>query len=230
MPTALITGANRGLGLEFVRQFVQDGWRVHACCRDPKAAAALNELARGSSGAVQVHALDVADFAQIERLAGALGGEAIDLLLNNAGVYPRESDLGALDYAAWERALRTNALAPIRMAEAFVEHVARSQRRLIVSITSLMGSIGDNGSGGSYAYRSSKAALNMGNKSLSIDLRDRGITAVVLHPGWVKTDMGGAGAPIEAPESVRGMRTVISRLSLEDSGKFFDYEGDELPW
>lgn len=230
MPTALITGANRGLGLEFVRQYAQDGWRVHACCRDPRAATELAALAGGSKGAVQVHALDVADFAQIERLARALDGEALDLLLNNAGIYPRDSDLGQLDYAAWERAFRVNAMAPLRMAEAFVEHVARSQRRLIASVTSLMGSIGDNGSGGSYAYRSSKAALNMANKSLSIDLRDRGVTAIVLHPGWVKTDMGGASAPIEAPESVRGMRAVIGRVGLADSGKFFDYEGDELPW
>lgn len=230
MPTALITGASRGLGLEFVRQYADAGWRVHACCRNPEAAAALGALAGASKGAVQVHALDVADFAQIERLGAALGGEAIDLLLNNAGVYARDADLGRLEYGAWERSFRVNTMAPVRMAEAFVEHVARSQRRLIVSITSLMGSIGDNGSGGSYAYRSSKAALNMANKSLSIDLRDRGITAVVLHPGWVKTDMGGPGAPIEALESVTGMRKVIERLTPDDSGKFFDYEGEELPW
>lgn len=230
MPTVLLTGANRGLGLEFVRQYAQDGWRVHACCRDPKAATDLSKLAAGSSGAVQVHALDVADFAQIDRLARELGAEALDLLLNNAGVYPHEDGFGKLDYAGWERALRINALAPVRMVEAFVEHVARSQRRLIASVTSLMGSIGDNGSGGSYGYRSSKAALNMANKSLSIDLRGRGITAIVLHPGWVKTDMGGPGAPIEAPESVRGMRSVIGRVTPDDTGKFFDYEGDELPW
>lgn len=230
MPTVLITGANRGLGLEFVRQYAQDGWRVHACARDPKAATALADLAGASSGRVQVHALDVADFAQIERLGQALRDEAIDLLLNNAGVYPRDEDFGRLDYAGWERAFRVNTLAPIRMAEVFLEQVARSQRRLIVNITSLMGSIGDNGSGGSYAYRSSKAALNMATKSMSIDLRDRGITAIVMHPGWVKTDMGGPGAPTEAPESVSGMRKVIERLTPADSGKFYDHEGDELPW
>lgn len=231
MSTVLITGANRGLGLEFVRQYARAGWRVHACCRDPRAAADLGALAGASGGEVVVHAVDVADFAQLERLARALGDEAIDVLLSNAGIYAEDGGgLGALDYDGWERSFRVNTLAPVRLAEALLASVARSQRKQLVAITSLMGSIGDNDSGGSYAYRSSKAALNMAWKCLALDLRARGVGAIVLHPGWVKTDMGGAGALLEPPESVRGMRAVIDRVSLDDTGKFFDYEGAELPW
>lgn len=230
MPTTLITGANRGLGLEFVRQYAEAGWRVLACCRDPKAAADLTDLAGGSGGRVTVHALDVTDPARAAALAAELDGEAIDLLLNNAGVYEREGPLGQLDLAAWERSFRVNTLAPIQLSAALVEHVARSQGKRIVNVTSLMGSIGDNQSGGSYAYRSSKAALNMATVCLAKDLRPRGITCLLLHPGWVKTDMGGEQAPLEAPESVRGMRAVIERATLEDTGAFLDYEGDVLPW
>lgn len=230
MPTVLITGASRGLGLEFVRQYVQAGWQVHACCRDPKKATDLATLAGGAGGKVTTHALDVADFAQIEALAKALGGQPIDVLLNNAGVYARGAPFGHLEYAVWERSFRVNALAPVRMAEAFVEHVARGQKKVIANITSLMGSLGDNTSGGSYAYRSSKAALNMATVCMAHDLRARGIATIVLHPGWVKTDMGGPDAPVEATDSVRGLRAVIDRTTLEQSGKFFDYEGDALPW
>lgn len=230
MPTVLITGASRGLGLEFVRQYAQAGWRVHACYRDPKKAGDLTKLAGASGGKITAHALDVADFGQIEALAKTLNAEAIDVLLNNAGVYARGAPFGHLEYAVWERSFRVNALAPVRMAEAFVEHVARSQKKMIVNVTSLMGSLTDNTSGGSYAYRSSKAALNMATLCMAHDLKARGISTVVLHPGWVKTDMGGPDAPVEAAESVRGMRAVIDRTTLEQSGKFFDYEGDPLPW
>lgn len=230
MPTLLITGANRGLGLEFVRQYAADGWRIHACCREPGQAAELNRLAAGSGGKVTVHALDVTNHAQIDALARALGQESIDLLLSNAGVYVDRKGLGALDYEGWARTFRINTMAPIKLAEAFTEQVARSERKLIVNVTSLMGSIGDNGSGGSYVYRSSKAALNAATRSLSIDLAPRGISACVIHPGWVKTDMGGSNAPLEAPESVRSMRSVIERAHQGGSGKFFDYDGEILPW
>lgn len=229
MPTVLITGANRGLGLEFARQYAKDGWRVLACARNPNKWNELQTLVKGSSGRVTTHALDVTDFAQLERLAKEVQ-EPIDVLLSNAGIYARGARFGQLDYAEWERSFRVNSLAPIRLAELFVDHVARSQQRKIVNITSLMGSIGDNESGGSYAYRTSKAALNMGTMCLARDLKDKGITAVVLHPGWVKTDMGGEQAPIEPPESVAGMRKVIAKIGPAESGKFYDYEGDELPW
>ena len=229
MPTVLITGASRGLGLEFVRQYAKDGWRVLACARDPGKAAELAALAKGSGGKVTTHALDVADFTAMERLARSVK-DPIDVLLNNAGIYARGARFGQLDYAEWERSFRVNTLAPVRMAELFVDHVALSEQRKIANVTSLMGSIGDNESGGSYAYRSSKAALNMSTMCLARDLKDRGITAIVLHPGWVKTDMGGAEAPLEAPESVAGMRKVIEQVEVGDSGSFYDYEGERLPW
>ncbi len=226
MPTVLITGANRGLGLEFVRQYASDGWRVLACCRDPKKAAALD----GVAGEVSIHPLDVSDRDAIGRLAGELQGTAIDLLLNNAGVFGDRKGLGSLDCDTWLRTFEVNTLAPIKMTEAFVEHVASSDKKQVAHVTSKMGSIADNTSGGAYVYRSSKAALNMANKSLALDLAGRGITCVVLHPGWVATDMGGAGAPIQPPESVTGMRKVLAGLSNGDTGKFYDYTGEELPW
>ena len=227
MPTTLITGANRGLGLEFVRQYAADGWRVLAACRDPGHAGAL----AGVTGTVQIHALDVTDGAQIAALARTLEGKAIDLLLSNAGIYgPRPSTLGSVDYEAWEEVMRVNVMAPLRIAESFADHVARSERKLIVTISGDKGSIADNRSGGSYIYRSSKSAVNAVMKNLSIELGPRGITVVVLHPGWVKTDMGGAGAPVDARVSIAGMRKVIADLREGDTGRFLNYEGEELRW
>lgn len=225
----LITGANRGIGLEFVRQYAADGWRVMACCRDPQGAAALNALAASSGDQVTVHALDVADFSQIERLAATLQGQAIDVLINNAGYYP-QSSFGKIDYAAWDQAFRINTMAPMKMVECFVEHVARSGLRKIVTLSSKMGSLADNGSGGSYLYRTSKAAANMVMKSLAIDLKPRGIALSTLHPGWVKTDMGGPDALITPQQSVAGMRAVIAALSLQNAGRFIAYDGQEIPW
>jgi NAD(P)-dependent dehydrogenase (short-subunit alcohol dehydrogenase family) len=232
MRTALITGASRGIGLEFCRQYAADGWRVLACSRQPEKSDALNKLSAQYSGLIKTHALDVADHAQIENLAQVLANESIDLLVNNAGIYP-DSDAGGFghtDYAEWMRAFSINTMAPLKMAETFAKQVARSKQKTIVTITSMMGSIADNGSGGSYLYRSSKAAVNMVVKSMAIDLKPSGITAVVFHPGWVKTDMGGPNALISAAQSVSGMRQVISRLAIADSGKFFGYDGQVIPW
>ncbi len=225
--TILITGANRGLGLQFAKQYADDGWRVHATCRDPDAAEALNAAA---SDRLTVRRLDVCDGDQVGALARALAGEPIDVLLNNAGVIGDRGAFGATDYAVWHETLGTNTLAPMRMAEAFADHVAASARKQMVFVSSRMGSIGDNGSGGSYVYRSSKAALNAVVKSLSIDLAARGVTAVAFHPGWVSTDMGGASATIAPAESVGGMRAVIERLTPADNGRFLDYDGSEIPW
>ncbi len=237
MKTVLITGANRGIGLEFCRQYAADGWRVLACSRHPEKSDELNKLAAQYPELIKVHALDVADHAQIERLVQVLANESpateyIDLLINNAGVYPDSDNrgFGHTDYAEWMRAFRINTMAPLKMAETFAAHIARSKQKTIVTITSKMASIADNGSGGNYLYRSSKAAVNMVVKSLAIDLKPSGITAVVFHPGWVKTDMGGANALISAEQSVSGMRQVISRLTLADTGKFFGYDGQEIPW
>jgi NAD(P)-dependent dehydrogenase (short-subunit alcohol dehydrogenase family) len=227
MPTALITGANRGLGLEFTRQYVADGWKVLATCRDPEKATELNSI----SGEIQVLPLDVSDFLAIETVSRMLAAEKIDLLLNNAGVIGhRPWALGDTDYEIWTEMFRINTQAPLKMTECFVDQVARSDKKLIVSITSRLGSIDANDSGEQYTYRSTKAALNMVHKSISIDLADKGITAVVLHPGWVRTDMGGPNADIDPVDSVSGMRGVIAQLSSADSGKFFSYDGSSVDW
>jgi NAD(P)-dependent dehydrogenase (short-subunit alcohol dehydrogenase family) len=226
MPSVLITGANRGLGLEFARQYAAAGWRVFATCRDPARAKALRDV----TGDLRLCALDVGDFVAIDVLARALA-EPLDILVNNAGVYgPEPQTLDSLDYAGWAETFRVDCMAPIRMSQAFLGHVEKSRRKTIVAITSKMGSIADNGSGEAYIYRTGKAALNMAFKSLAVDLASRGIVAAVIHPGWVKTDMGGPGALISASESVSGMRDVIDRLTLEDSGRFWSYDGEEIPW
>lgn len=232
MYTTLITGANRGIGLELSKQFAAAGWRVLACSRNPEKSEALEKLAAQFPAQVQIHALEVTDFKQIDSLAKTLAHESIDLLFNNAGVYPHgdAKGFGHTDYAEWMQALQVNTMAPLKMAEAFAAQVARSKLKIIATISSMMGSIDDNSSGGSYQYRSSKAAVNMVNKSLALDLGCDGIIAVVLNPGWVKTDMGGPNAMITVEQSATGLRQVIGKLTQADSGKFFDYNGQEIPW
>ncbi len=230
--TTLVTGANRGIGLEFCRQFAANGWRVLACSRHPETSDALVKLAAQYPRSVMIHALDVGDHEQIELLSRMLADEAIDVLINNAGIYPDadKRGFGHADYEEWVRAFRVNTMAPLKMAEAFTVQIGRSWQKTIVTLTSKMGSIADNSGGGSYLYRSSKVAVNMVVKSLAIDLKPAGITTVVFHPGWVKTDMGGPNAMISAEQSVSGMRQVISSLTIADSGKFFNYDGQVIPW
>ncbi|SRR5579871_611780 len=223
MATVLVTGANRGLGLEFVRQYAADGWTVIACCREPAKARELNNL----TGSIAVEALDVGADAQISALAKRLKGRAIDLLINNAGVYGPRS---GTDTAAWLDVFRVNSIAPLHLSHALADNVARSELKRIVSVSSAMGSIGENGSSGDYVYRSSKAALNMAMKGLSNELKDRGIIVAVLSPGWVKTDMGGRSAPLEAADSIASLRKVIARLKAKHSGKFFSHQGKAIPW
>lgn len=229
MPSVLITGANRGLGLEFAKQYAADGWDVIATCRKPEAAGALNDIAR-SSGSVRVMPLDVGDPTSIKALANELAGASIDVLLNNAGIFGDRSGFGGVDYAKWGDTFRVNTMAPLMLSEHLIEQIGRGEKKVIANVTSKMGSVGDNTSGGCYVYRSSKAALNMVTRSMAHDLAGRGVTCVVLHPGWVATDMGGAGAPLKAEPSVRGMRQVIAGLTRDESGKFFNYDGAEIPW
>lgn len=232
MPSILITGCSRGLGLEWARQYAGDGWRVHATCRHPAEAAALQELARRHPG-LSIHRTDVTRQDEIQALAAELAGEAVDLLVNNAGVYLEKFDdaLGQrLSYDDWLHTFGVNALGAVRMTEALADHVARSERRLVVAITSHMGSIAEISEPGSYYYRSSKAALNAAMKGLSLELRERGIGVLLLHPGWVQTRMGGPGARITAAESVSGMRRLVDGFRLADSGRFFRYDGSEIPW
>lgn len=229
MPTVLITGASRGLGLEFAKQYAADGWDVIATCRKPDAAVALGDLA-GSAGSVRVMPLDVGDPTSIKALAGELAGASIDVLLNNAGIFGDRSGFGGVDYAKWSDTFRVNTMAPLMLSEHLIEQVGRSEQKVIANVTSKMGSVADNTSGGCYVYRSSKAALNMVTRSMAHDLAGRGVTCAVLHPGWVATDMGGAGAPLQAEPSVRGMRQVIAGLTPAQSGGFFNYDGAEIPW
>lgn len=224
----LITGANRGIGLEFTKQYAQDGWKVLACCRDIQHASALQALASAHTN-IRILSLDVADFAQIDKLALQLKNEKIDVLINNAGVYP-ESSLGDADTEHWLEAFKINSIAPLKMATAFTEQVANSELKKIATLSSKMGSMSDNTSGGSYIYRSTKTAVNMVMKSLSIDLQPAGISVVTLHPGWVLTDMGGSNALIDTQTSVTGLRNVIANLNLNNTGKFIAYDGKEITW
>ena len=224
----LITGANRGLGLEFTQQYAADGWNVIACCRHPQSALDLQALAARHNN-VKIYTLDVADFAQIDALAMQLRDESIDVLINNAGVYPASS-FGDTNYDDWAAAFKVNSMAPLKMAEAFVQHITRGQLKKVATLSSKMGSLDDNTSGESYSYRSSKTAVNMVMKNLSIDLKPYGISVVTLHPGWVQTEMGGSNALISAQTSVSGLRKVIESLSLSTTGQFIAYDGKAINW
>ncbi|MCA8933505.1 MAG: SDR family oxidoreductase, partial [Rhodospirillaceae bacterium] len=209
------------------RQYAEAGWAVLAGARKPEGIAELMAL-EGDISAVQ---LDIADPASVAIMAERLRGVPIDLMVNNAGVYgPRTLRPGALDFAAWREVLEVNLIGSLRAADAFIDHVLDGEMRKIAFVTSKMGSITDNTSGGAYAYRASKAALNAAVRSLAIDLEDRGVTVTLLHPGWVRTDMGGPGALIGTEESVAGMRQVISRVGGDETGQFWNYDGTPIPW
>jgi NAD(P)-dependent dehydrogenase (short-subunit alcohol dehydrogenase family) len=231
MASVLITGANRGLGLEFARQYVADGWRVYAASRNPAAAEQLQGLAQQAHERLTVVAMDVTDAESIKTAARQLRDTAIDVLINNAGISGASGQVtGKVDYESWARVLDVNTMGPLRVTEAFVDQLARSERRLVVTITSGMGSLADNTSGGSIAYRSSKAGVNMVMRSAALDLAHRGISCVVVNPGWVKTDMGGPGARLTAQQSVAALRRLIETFGPAHSGKFYNYDGREYPW
>lgn len=229
--TVLITGANRGLGFEFARQYATDGWRVFAACRNPTAAGELRRLAQDRRGRLTAVAMDVTDAESVRNAATQLKDIAIDLLINSAGIagVPGQKT-GHVNYESWSQVLNVNTMGPLRVLESFSDHIAASERKLVVTITSGMGSLTDNTSGGSIAYRSSKAAVNMVMRSAAIDLAPRGITCVLLNPGWVRTDMGGPKAPLSPQESVTVMRNLIGTLGPDQSGKFYNYDGREYPW
>jgi NAD(P)-dependent dehydrogenase (short-subunit alcohol dehydrogenase family) len=227
MATVLITGANRGIGLEFVRQYAADGWRVIAACRKPKKAKEVEQV----NGDVTLRALDLADPDSVATFVDETAKEPIDVLINNAGVYlDRNIALGKLDYAGWVTSFQTNTVGPVRIAEALIGVVAQSERKLMVFVSTQMASIAGNTGGGAYAYRASKAALNAAVKSMAIDLKSRGVTCLLLHPGWVRTDMGGKNATLDVRDSVHGMRRVIDEFTLERSGDFLRYNGETVAW
>ncbi len=228
MKTVIVTGANRGLGLEFCRQYLQDGFRVIATCRHPQQATRLIDLSE--HGALEVMALDISDRNAVNRFASQIH-QPIDLLINNAGVYGGSPQtIEHCEEENWLHTLKVNTVAPALITRALLPSLQLADNAKVAFLTSKMGSIEDNGSGGAYIYRSSKAALNAIIKSFAIDLAGKGISVVALHPGWVRTDMGGPNGLIDVEESIRGLIKVITELNLETSGQFFDYQGKRVPW
>ncbi len=229
--TILITGANRGIGFELTQQYAEAGWRVIACCREPDKAQGLDGVRNDYREQVSIHRLDVTNSEPIKALATSVEDTPIDILLNNAGIYgQRDDSLGNIDEDKWLETFRVNTIAPIKVMEAFIDVVAASKRKVFASITSKMGSVADNTSGGSYVYRSSKAALNAAMKSAANDVKGRGISVVVIHPGWVRTDMGGPSGLLSVEQSAKSIRELLGRVSIEDTGKFFNYDGTVIPW
>jgi NAD(P)-dependent dehydrogenase (short-subunit alcohol dehydrogenase family) len=225
----LVTGANRGLGVEFVRQYAEDGAEVIACCREPEKAGALNELAKIEKR-VRVMALDVSDPASVKALKGKLGDAPIDIVINNAGISgPRGKVEGDYPFEANLQVLAVNGLAPVMVATALRENLKAGKEKKLVTITSQLGSIANHG-GGASAYNASKAAVNSFMRGLSISWAKDGIKVGIFHPGWVSTDMGGASAPVTPSQSVAGLRARIAELNEKNSGRFVDFQGKELPW
>lgn len=229
--TVLITGCNRGLGLEFAYQYARDGWRVHACARDLVRAEELLALEARFPEQIQLHTLDVNKDGQIKALDRVLGDETIDLLINNAGYYgPKGVCFGKVERGLWRQVLETNTLSPLMLTQMLYPRIATSKLKTVAFLSSKVGSISDNQSGGGYYYRSSKTALNQVVKSLSIDLEGAGIKVVALHPGWVQTNMGGEHALITPEESVTSLRGLLQQLEMEQSGRFLNYDGTVIGW
>ncbi|HEX8642201.1 MAG TPA: SDR family oxidoreductase [Allosphingosinicella sp.] len=222
MPSVLITGAGRGIGVELARQYAAEGRRVVATVR-----ADSPELS-GLAGDIRIERLDMRDFAAVAAFPERLGGEAIDLFIANAGMTAARRIDSAAEAETWQEVHAVNAVAPTLLARALLPNVLAARGKM-AAITSRMGSIADS-SGGYIAYRASKAALNAAWYALAMELKGEPVALVLLHPGWVQTDMGGAGATITPAESVRGMRGVIERLSARQSGAFLDYRGQSIAW
>lgn len=232
MNSVLVTGSNRGLGLEWVRQYADAGWRVYATCRYPEQADDLQRLAAENAD-VSLHRLDVTESDEIRRIAFELGDRPLGLLVNNAGIYRErwgKDLLGRIDYDDWRDTFAVNSLGAVRVSEALTDNLARSGQGLIVAISSHMGSIAEIGAPNDYAYRSSKAALNAAMKGLSLEVGRRGVGVLLFHPGWVRTRMGGKDAPLSAVKSVSSMRGLVDEYRPGQSGHFYNYDGSEIPW
>ena len=232
MPTVLITGANRGLGLEFVRQYLRDGWRTIATCRKPDQARELQETGADYQGYCEIYPLEVTDNDAIHALATQLKGTAIDIFIQNAGI-DHEDGFRQTSYADRLQIFRINTLPILVIAEAFIGHIAASNQKKLIYISSLKASTaisaGHTG-GGQYSYRASKAAGNSIIKALSFDLAEQGVITAAVSPGWVRTDMGGPHAPLSPEESVTQVRQVITDLTLKNSGGYFNQDGKANPW
>ncbi len=228
----LITGANRGIGLALVREYLDAGWRVFATCRAPDRADDLRALCEGDGDRLSIVALDVVDEASIRRAGDAIRAEtdALDALINNVGVFPKGERPGALDADEMLYAFHVNAIGPVMVAQEMLDPLCAAENPRIVNVTSQLGSLARKRSGGDYSYAASKAALNMLTKALAYDLRREGITVVAIHPGWVRTDMGGAGATLAPEESARRIREIVDELMLDDTARYLQVSGDDLPW
>lgn len=224
MTTVVISGANRGLGLEFARRYADDGAQVIAGARDPAAATELSAI-----GGVAVHPLEVRDGASVAAFHRAVGERPVDILIANAGTGDRGQRPSRFDFESWLDLFDTNSLGPVRLAQAFLPNLKAGHDKKLVAITSILGSTATH-SGDMFAYRASKAALNNAWAGLAAALRGDGIVCLPLHPGWVKTDMGGAGAQITPQQSVDGLRARIAEAGPARSGKLFAYDGEPLPW
>jgi NAD(P)-dependent dehydrogenase (short-subunit alcohol dehydrogenase family) len=226
----VITGTSRGIGLEFVRQYLERGDHLDAGVRQPDKAPALSALAAKAGGKVRIFACDTTSDASVKAFANAIGDTAVDMLINNAGV---SGDYGGFADANLEEALRTfdtNALGPVRVTRALLPALRRSSVRRIVNISTVMASIADATSSSLFGYRMSKAALNMATKLTAQDLNGEGFTVLAVHPGWVQTEMGGPNATTGVEESVQGMIAQIDRHGPADTGAFFDFSGKTIPW
>lgn len=222
--TVLITGANRGIGLELARQYSAAGWQVIGTARKPAAAQELLEVA------ADVLQLDVTDQESVDRLARDLADRPIDVLVNNAGIQPLMWKLADIDIGEFEKALQVNSIGPVRVVRALLPNLRSGELRRVVNITTNLSSIAGNTDGGFYGYRESKAALNMFTRTLAAELAPEGFICIVLHPGWVRTDLGGPDAPLNVTESVTGMRRVIDGLVPADNGSFRTYSGEQMAW
>lgn len=230
MKTVFITGANRGLGLELVKQYAQRGWNVIACCRNLHSAQELSLMAQRYS-TIRTHALDVSNESDILTLSETFKGIAIDILIHNAGVSGDQCEsLGNMAQQGWIEVLKVNTIAPMLITQALLNNILASKDKTIIGMTSILASIDDNHSGGRYSYRASKAALNQIIKSLACELSESGVKTMAIHPGWVQTDMGGIDGKVTVEESVKGMLHVINNLQAKHSGSFFVYDGTQLPW
>lgn len=239
MPTVLITGANRGIGLEFTRQYVDEGWTVLACCRDPDGESAedLRGIQSGAEDQVHIEKMDMLDHASIDAVAAKYKGTAIDVLLNNAGIIgpvPIQDHLeaqhfGTIDYDVWDTVIRTNTFAPVKMAEAFADNVIESDQKKIITLSSTVGSLQEDRTA-AFCYCTSKTAVTKAVQLMSEVLRDKSVIAMAFCPGYVKTRMGVGGATVEIPDSVTGMRGLISNITMEDTGTFRRFNGDTVAW
>lgn len=239
MPSALITGTNRGIGLEFVQQYLADDWEIYACCRNPAQATELVRIGE-KKGLLHLHKLDVRNGDEIDTLSSILADVPIDLLINNAGIadgygqgiYEQkiDPDIRNYDFEFWKEMMLVNTIAPARVVSAFFQNIVLGKRKIVANLSSGLGSISNLQWPGKYGYCSSKAGLNMVSKGLAEWLKPNNIIVVSISPGWSRTDMGGPAATNSVEEAVEGMRRVLNKLTIDDTGQFWNFDGTKIPW